>query len=82
VGIQAAVFWGVIMAVLSLLPAVGASLVWLPAALFLVIWELFAEEYTASTTAGVTHNIGGSPVTRMPVESLRDTHTIHPQEGS
>jgi predicted PurR-regulated permease PerM len=52
------------------------------AALFLVIWELFAEEYTASTTAGVTHNIGGSPVTRMPVESLRDTHTIHPQEGS
>jgi predicted PurR-regulated permease PerM len=129
VGIQAAVFWGVIMAVLSLLPAVGASLVWLPAAiillatgqtwqalvvllggvfvigiidnvlrpivvgrdtkmpdyliliatlggitvfglagfvagpviaaLFLVIWELFAEEYTASTTAGVTHNIGG-----------------------
>lgn len=36
-GIQGAIFWGVVMAVLSLLPAVGASLVWAPAAVFLMI---------------------------------------------
>ena len=34
-GIEGALFWGVIMAVLSLLPAVGASLVWAPAAIVL-----------------------------------------------
>jgi predicted PurR-regulated permease PerM len=37
VGIEAAVFWGVMMMVLSLLPVVGASLVWAPAALVLFI---------------------------------------------
>ena len=69
-GIETPVFWGVVMAVLSLVPAGGASLVWLTilvlvstlgdiavfglagfiagpviAALFLVLWELFGEEY-------------------------------------
>ncbi len=43
VGIQTAVFWGAIMAVLSLLPAVGAGLVWLPAAVILFaggqVWQ-------------------------------------------
>lgn len=34
-GLPGAVLWGVIMAVLSLLPAVGASLIWFPAALLL-----------------------------------------------
>ncbi len=36
-GIQGAVFWGVVMIFLSVLPAVGATLVWLPAALFLLM---------------------------------------------
>jgi len=35
-GIQGAVFWGVVMAFLSLLPAVGASLVWGPVAIYLL----------------------------------------------
>jgi predicted PurR-regulated permease PerM len=43
VGIETAVFWGVVMAILSLLPAVGAGLVWLPAALILLydgqLWQ-------------------------------------------
>jgi predicted PurR-regulated permease PerM len=43
VGIQGAVFWGVVMGVLSLLPAIGAALVWAPAALILLatgaVWE-------------------------------------------
>lgn len=36
-GIQAALLWGVLMAVLSLLPAVGAGLVWVPAAAYLLL---------------------------------------------
>jgi predicted PurR-regulated permease PerM len=34
-GIQGALIWGVFMAVLSLLPAVGAALVWVPMAIYL-----------------------------------------------
>lgn len=36
-GIQAAVFWGVVIAFCSLIPVVGAVLVWLPAALWLML---------------------------------------------
>ncbi len=35
-GLPAPVFWGVIMTLLSFLPAIGAALVWLPAALILM----------------------------------------------
>ncbi|HJS38556.1 MAG TPA: AI-2E family transporter [Burkholderiales bacterium] len=35
-GIHAAVLWGVVMALLALVPAVGAGLVWAPAALYLL----------------------------------------------
>ncbi len=42
-GIHAAVLWGVVMAFLSLVPAVGAGLIWAPAALYLLatgeIWQ-------------------------------------------
>jgi len=34
-GLPAPILWGVVMAVLSLIPAVGAGLVWLPAAIYL-----------------------------------------------
>lgn len=33
-GIQGALFWGVVMAILSLLPAVGAALIWAPVAIY------------------------------------------------
>lgn len=36
-GIPAPVFWGVVMTILSFLPAVGASLVWIPAAVILAL---------------------------------------------
>lgn len=36
-GIEAALLWGVLMGVLSLLPAVGAFLVWVPAAVYLLL---------------------------------------------
>lgn len=34
-GINAALLWGVVMAIVSLLPAVGAALVWVPVAIYL-----------------------------------------------
>jgi predicted PurR-regulated permease PerM len=35
-GVQGALLWGVMMAFLSLLPAVGAAIIWLPVALYLL----------------------------------------------
>lgn len=34
-GIQGAVFWGTVMAVLSIIPGIGAALVWIPAVIYL-----------------------------------------------
>ncbi len=43
VGIEGAVFWGIVMMVLSIIPIVGAFLIWLPAGLFLLmngdVWQ-------------------------------------------
>ena len=36
-GLGAPVLWGVVMALLSILPVVGTALVWLPAAIFLIV---------------------------------------------
>ncbi|HSG90249.1 MAG TPA: AI-2E family transporter [Pseudomonadales bacterium] len=36
-GIDSALFWGVVMGVLSLLPAVGAAIIWVPAAIILAV---------------------------------------------
>lgn len=36
-GVEAAVFWGAVMAVLSVLPGIGATLVWAPSVLYLLI---------------------------------------------
>ncbi len=36
-GIENAVFWGTVMAVLSVIPSVGSALVWLPAAVILIM---------------------------------------------
>ena len=42
-GIESAVFWAVVMTLLSVLPAVGAAIVWLPAAIYLIangmLWQ-------------------------------------------
>jgi predicted PurR-regulated permease PerM len=35
-GIDGAIFWGTIMAVLSIIPAVGAAIVWIPAVIYLI----------------------------------------------
>ena len=45
-GIQGAFFWGIVMIILSIIPVVGAFLVWLPAGIFLIVegqvgWGIF-----------------------------------------
>jgi predicted PurR-regulated permease PerM len=42
-GIEGSVFWGAVMAVASILPALGATLIWLPAAIILVASGAFAK---------------------------------------
>lgn len=42
-GVEGALFWGVLMGVLSLLPAVGASLIWAPVAIYFLSTGLFAK---------------------------------------
>jgi predicted PurR-regulated permease PerM len=37
VGIDAAVFWGTVMSILSIIPGLGSALIWLPAAIILAI---------------------------------------------
>lgn len=51
-GIPAALLWGVLMAVLSLIPAVGAGLVWLPAAIY-----LYAVGQWVAATVLITYGI-------------------------
>jgi predicted PurR-regulated permease PerM len=43
VGIDSALFWGTIMTVLSVIPAVGAAFIWVPAALILAASGAFAK---------------------------------------
>lgn len=50
-GIDGAVLWGVVMALLSLLPAVGAAIVWIPAATLLVV--------TGELLKGIVLALGG-----------------------
>jgi predicted PurR-regulated permease PerM len=61
VGIQAAVFWGVVMGVLSLLPAVGAALVWIPAAIILLatgaFWQAIVVIVGGSLVIGLVDNV-------------------------
>ena len=35
-GIDGAVFWGTIMAILSIIPGIGAALIWVPAVIYLI----------------------------------------------
>jgi predicted PurR-regulated permease PerM len=61
VGIEGAVFWGVVMGVLSLLPAVGPALVWVPAALILVatgmLWQAAVVVGGGAVVIGLADNV-------------------------
>lgn len=61
VGIQAAIFWGVVMGVLSLLPALGAALVWAPAAVILfatgALWKAIFLTVGGTFLVGLVDNV-------------------------
>ena len=61
VGIDAPVFWGVVMGILSILPAVGAFLVWGPAAIILfiggLVWQPVVLVIGGAVVVGLADNI-------------------------
>ncbi len=53
-GMPLPLFWGVVMAFLSLMPTFGAAMVWVPASLFLALSGYFTQEYiTAAKGIGL-----------------------------
>ena len=60
-GIEAAALWGVVMAVLSFLPAIGAGLVWVPAAALLLatgrVWEGVVLLVFGTVIIGLADNV-------------------------
>lgn len=61
VGVQGAVFWGAVMAVLSIIPGVGAALVWVPAAIYLLatgqIWQGAVLAAWCAVVVGTADNV-------------------------
>ena len=61
VGIDGAIFWGTVMTVLSIIPAVGSALVWVPAAIILVttgaIWRGVALALFCALVVGSVDNV-------------------------
>jgi predicted PurR-regulated permease PerM len=59
-GVQAAVLWGVLMAFLSLLPAIGAALVWAPVAVYFLatgaVWQGVALIAWGTIVIGLVDN--------------------------
>ncbi|MCI5143306.1 MAG: AI-2E family transporter, partial [Candidatus Electrothrix sp. ATG1] len=51
-GIQGAVFWGTVMAVLSIIPAVGTAVVWIPALIILAIGGDFSGVIILAVVCG------------------------------
>ena len=60
-GIQGALLWGVLMAFLSLLPAIGAALVWAPVAIYFLvtgaIWQGVVLTLFCVLVIGLVDNI-------------------------
>jgi len=60
-GVRGALLWAVVMAFLSLLPAIGAALVWLPVAIWLfvtgAIWQSIALAAWGMFVIGLVDNL-------------------------
>jgi predicted PurR-regulated permease PerM len=60
-GVHAPVLWGVLMALLSLLPAIGAAIVWLPVAIYLLAagqtWQGVALIAFGAIVIGLVDNV-------------------------
>jgi predicted PurR-regulated permease PerM len=71
-GIRAAVLWGTVMALLSLLPALGSALIWGPAALMFFANGAFVKGFILLGTGGMV--IGLVDNLLRPTLVGRDTH--------
>jgi predicted PurR-regulated permease PerM len=61
VGIDSAIFWGTVMIVLSIVPGIGAALVWVPAAIILLaighVWQGVALALFCALVVGSVDNV-------------------------
>jgi predicted PurR-regulated permease PerM len=61
VGIDGAIFWGIVMTVLSIIPGIGSSLIWVPAAIILIttgeIWRGVALAAFCGLVIGSVDNL-------------------------
>jgi predicted PurR-regulated permease PerM len=71
-GIEGAAFWGAVMAVASVLPALGAALVWLPAAIILVASGAVAKGLILAAFGALVISTSDNAV--RPILVGRDTH--------
>jgi predicted PurR-regulated permease PerM len=44
-GLESAIFWGVVMAIFALIPLIGPAIIWLPAAIFIILNGLLVNSY-------------------------------------
>lgn len=70
-GIEGAIFWGTIMAVLSIIPAVGAALVWIPAVIYLFATSQFLAAIGLLVWCGVV--VGSTDNVLRPIMVGKDT---------
>lgn len=60
-GIEASIFWGVVMGVFSLLPAIGPAIVWIPAAVILIalgsVWKAVVIVLVGAFVIGLIDNL-------------------------
>lgn len=60
-GIEASIFWGVVMGVFSLLPAIGPAIVWVPAAVILIalgsVWKAIVIIFVGTFVIGLVDNL-------------------------
>ena len=71
VGIGSAVFWGAIMAVLSIIPSVGSALIWAPAAIILVATGHIAKGIGLAAFCGIV--VGSLDNVLRPILVGKDT---------
>ena len=65
-GIHAALLWAVLMAFLSLLPAIGAGLVWMPVAIYLLATGAVWQGDRSDLVRGARHRTGGQCPASIP----------------
>jgi predicted PurR-regulated permease PerM len=75
-GLPAALLWGVIMALLAVVPMLGAYVVWVPAALFLAIEGSWGKALILAVWGGVIIGISDNLLRPVLVGNRLKLHTV------